>query len=252
MESGKEVKTKESNQGLEDDDIVLCTVKDVDKTAVFVSIDSHPEIEGSIVMSEIAAGRIRNIRDYVSPNKKIVCKILKIQNNHAQLSFRRVTSKERDQVLEGYKHERTLLSMLKSITDEAESVLDKIKAEEGVIEFIERVKEDKRIIERFLKKDLAEKLGKILSEKKVTEKSIKKEFTLKSNLPTGLEDIKYILDIADKSTENTKLSYLGSGKFSITAKAKDFKIANQICQKVLEEIEKKAKERKAVFEHKEK
>src|SRR3989338_5808626 len=97
---------------LKEDDLVLCKVKKVEGTTVFVDIEN--EAPGSIVMSEIAAGRIRNIRDYVSPNKKIVCKVLKIYSDHVELSFRRVTAKEREFVIENDKKEKTLLNMLKT------------------------------------------------------------------------------------------------------------------------------------------
>ena len=50
-------------------DIVLCTVDRVIGINVFVKIEDNGE--GCIVMSEIAPGRIRNIRDYVVPKKKI-------------------------------------------------------------------------------------------------------------------------------------------------------------------------------------
>ena len=75
-------------------DIILCTVEKIEGISVFVTIDKGGT--GSIVTSEIAPGRIRNLRDYVVPNKKIVCKVLKVDpNGHVHLSLRRVTAKER-------------------------------------------------------------------------------------------------------------------------------------------------------------
>ena len=74
-------------------DIILCEVKDVVKTTVFV--ETLDGIKGSIVFSEVAPGRIRNIRDYVVPKKIIVCKILYIASDHLFLSLRRVKDEER-------------------------------------------------------------------------------------------------------------------------------------------------------------
>ena len=80
---------------------VLCTVTKIIGTTVFVKIEDNGE--GTIMTSEIAPGRIRNLRDYVVPNKKIVCKILSIDNsNNIHLSLRRVSAKERKEVLEQY------------------------------------------------------------------------------------------------------------------------------------------------------
>ena len=46
----------------EDSEIVMCTVTKIQYSSVFVKIDEYG-ISGMIHISEIAAGRIRNIRD---------------------------------------------------------------------------------------------------------------------------------------------------------------------------------------------
>ena len=80
---------------IEEGDIVLCTVDRIVGTNVFVKIDERgKEHEGCIVLSEVAPGRIRNLRDYVFPHKKIVCKVLRISGDRIDLSLRRVTQKE--------------------------------------------------------------------------------------------------------------------------------------------------------------
>jgi len=63
------------NIGLEVGDVVMCTVEKIAGTVVFVKIDENGE--GSIVLSEIAPGRIRNLRDYVIPKKRIICKCIR-------------------------------------------------------------------------------------------------------------------------------------------------------------------------------
>src|ERR1041384_2782866 len=99
---------------LKQDELVLCTVKKIEGTTVFVTIEEYG-LEGTIVFSEIAAGRIRNIREYAVPNKKIVCKVFKIQPDHIELSFRRVTGAERDSLIERFRQESTFKTMLKQI-----------------------------------------------------------------------------------------------------------------------------------------
>ena len=54
---------------LEEGEIIFCTVNKIVGTTVFVSIDGNGD--GSLSFSEVAAGRIRNIRDYIVPKKKI-------------------------------------------------------------------------------------------------------------------------------------------------------------------------------------
>ena len=98
---------------LESGDVVLCTVDRIVGTTVFVNIEGNGE--GFIVFSEIAPGRIRNIRDYVFPKKKIVCKVLRISADRVDLSFRRVTLKEQKELKERYKEERSLINILRTI-----------------------------------------------------------------------------------------------------------------------------------------
>lgn len=231
---------------LKEDDVVMCTVKKIEGTTVFVDIEGNGE--GSIVMSEVAAGRIRNLRDYVAIGKKIVCKILKISHNHVELSLRRVTAKEKDEIKEKYEKERNLLSMLKASVKKPEEILKKIKENYEPIDFLEEAKTDLKIIEKFLSKAEAAAFSKILAEKKEKEKITKKTIVLKSFSPSGLNDIKSSL----QTSSDIDIRYLGSSKFSISAKGADFKEASNKVLKAIDEIRNRAKEKKLIFESEEK
>src|SRR3989338_6765190 len=87
-----------SKQGLpEEGDLLLCTVSNIQFHSVFVRLDEFGGKTAMIHISEIAPGRIRNIRDHVRENKKIVCKVLRIHpdRGHVDLSLRRVTENQR-------------------------------------------------------------------------------------------------------------------------------------------------------------
>lgn len=231
---------------IKETDIVLCTVKKIEGTTVFVTIDNC-EKEGSIVFSEIAAGRIRNIREYVSPNKKIVCKVIKMYQDHVELSFRRVTASERDAVMEKSKQETTFKTMLKQIVASPEKVIEKIRIDMPLHDFMTQAKENPKIINDYFNKQEAEKLTKMLLEKKEKDKEAKRTFILKSDSNSGMNDIKSLL-----ATKEADISYLGSSQFSITTKAKDFKEANNKLNTILDKISKAAKDKKCFFELKEK
>ncbi|MEM4259153.1 MAG: S1 RNA-binding domain-containing protein [Candidatus Pacearchaeota archaeon] len=227
---------------LKEDDVVMCTVRKIEGTTVFVDIDENGQ--GTIVMSEIAAGRIRNIRDYVSVGKKIVCKVLKLTKGHIELSLRRVTAKEKEEIKDKYEKERSLLNMLKSVVKNPEEILKKIKQEYEARDFLEEAKINPKIIEKFFPKLEAEAFAKILSEKKEKEKVVKKNITIKSFSSAGINDIKEVLRVP----KNVEISYLGSSKFAISSKGKDFKEANYKVQTAIEQIKNKAKEKKIIFE----
>ena len=62
------------------------------------SDESGKDLERSRILSEIAPGRIRNLREYVVTKKRIICKILRISGERIYLSLRRVTPKEQKEI----------------------------------------------------------------------------------------------------------------------------------------------------------
>lgn len=223
-----------------EDDAVLCTVKKIEGATVFLELEDGTP--ASMVLSEVAAGRIRNLRVYVSPGKKIVCKVLRVSGNHVEMSLRRVTGKERDRVLETHKKEKILKGMLKAVVEEPDKIVEKIKKEFDILDFFEDIQENAKIFERFLKKADAEKIMKIFSEKGEKEKIVEKKIVLKSFGSEGVEDVKKVLNV------DAEVHYLGSSKFSVSISGKDFKDANFRMENILKEIEKKAREKKVEFE----
>ncbi|MEK6847749.1 MAG: hypothetical protein AABX50_01330 [Nanoarchaeota archaeon] len=221
---------------LESGDIILCTVDRIVGTTVFVHIEGNGE--GSIVFSEIAPGRIRNIRDYVVPKKKIVCKVLRISGDRIDLSLRRVTLKEQKELKESDKQERGFISILRTVLKEkAEETIDKIPKGQELSSFLQRAKESPKELEDLVGKQNSKKILDILGTQKQKISVIKKEIILKSQDPDGLEIIKDILG----KIEGAEIKYLSAGRYSLKREAEDAKEADQKLREILEIIEKKAK-----------
>jgi len=220
---------------LKEDDIILCTVRRIEGTSVFLDIEGNGQ--GTMIFSEVSPGRIRNIRDFVFPNKKIVCKVLRIRNGHPELSFRRVTTKEKEEVLERDKKEKALINMIKPILKEkTPDIITKIKEKYDLADFLDEARENPEIIKKFFTPKQTKELAKIFTEKKEKEKEVKRIITLKTNAESGLSDIKKTLN-----TNKAKIRYIGSSNFSISIKAKDYKTANSNLEAVIEQIKNKAK-----------
>ena len=221
----------------QEDDLVLCTVTSIERTSVFVKIDD--ETSGTINFSEIAPGRIRNIREYVVPNKKIVCKVLRVSPNNIDLSLRRVTSKEREEVMEQFKLEQTAKSALNSLLKEdAKKVKEKILENfETLSDFLAKAREDETIISKYIPKEFEEQIKKICQKRK-KEVEVKKIVKLKSVQPDGIKKIKALFENKNPIIEVT---YLAAGKFQIKVKEEDYKKANAIINEFLHNIESKAK-----------
>ena len=232
---------------LEEGENVLCTVIKIEKTSVFVKVEDNGE--GTIVISEIAPGRIRNLRDYVIQGKRIVCKILRIDKDNIHLSLRRVSEKEKKEVLEKYERERNSLSILRSVLKErAEETAKKIKQKEkSLYEFLQFCKENPEELKKYLSEEESSRICKILQEKKEKKVEVKKDFNLTTNASNGIIKIKGIL-----LPYKEHVIYLAAGKFSLKVISSDYKKANSELNRILQEIEKNAKKENCDFKVKEK
>lgn len=233
---------------IEEGESVLCTVDRISGTVVFVKIEGE-EREGSIILSEIAPGRIRNLREYVVPKKKIVCKVLKNSGDTISLSLRRVNQKEKKQVLDENNQERSYISILKSVIGEkSEEIISKIKEEEKLYDFFTEVKKDSKKLEALIGKENSKRILNMLLEQRKKKVKIKKTIYLKTQEPKGIYIIKSILS----NPEDIKIKYLSAGKYSISTESEDGKKGEQKINNFINSVEKKAREGGAQFEIKEK
>lgn len=236
---------------LEPGDLILCTVEKIEGTIVFVKFfDGGKEIDGSIIISEIAPGRIRNLRDYVVPKKKIVCKVLRIsKNGNVELSLRRVTPKEKKEMLEKLKQEKSYESIFKTILKEkSKPVLEEIKKEENLFDFIEESRENPKKLEKFVGKKDSEKILEALNSQKQKKVILKKEINLKTTSEEGLDLIKKILG----DIKEAEIKYISAGKYSIKVESDDIKKADNKIKEITIGIEKEAKKHNMDFSIKEK
>jgi len=222
---------------LEEGDIVLGTVDRIVGTNVFVKIEG--DREGTITFSEVAPGRIRNIRDYVVPKKKIVCKVLRISGDRIDLSFRRVTQKEQKEILGRHNQEKSYEKILESIVGkkEAKNLIEEISKKEKVYNFLEEAKEDSKKLEKLIGKQNAKKILDILKSQKKKTSILKKEISLKSSEPDGLGLIKNLLE----KIKEAEIKYVSAGRYSLKAEAEDIKKADNELRETLENLEKEAK-----------
>lgn len=225
---------------LEVGDLVLCTVDRIVGTVVFVKVVvDNKEVEASIVLSEIAPGRIRNVREYVVPKKKIVCKVLRIsQSGNIELSLRRVSQKERKEVLEQEQLEKSYVSVIKSVlNNKAEEAIKKISEIEGIFSFLEEAKENPEKLEKIIGKSDAKKILEILNAQKSKKKKVKKEIIITTTKPNGITLIKKILEIFS----GMEVRYVGAGKYSIEVESEDVKSSDKQIREKIETAEKEAK-----------
>lgn len=234
----------------DESELVICTVKTILKDSIFVSMDEYRNKEGLIHISEIAPGRIRNIRDYVKEGKKIVCRVLRVnkEKGHVDLSLRRVTTSLKIEKNEQVKQENRSEKLLEAVGKKLNIPLSKMYDVAGnkIIEkygnlnpcFQEVVMKDETLFTDLgIDKKIAAELTKIIKDRiKPPEVRIDTILSLTSKAPNGIEFIKKALkdaeDYAKSKKYNIKLIYLGAPRYKLTVKATDYKIA----EKEIEEI----------------
>jgi translation initiation factor 2 subunit 1 len=231
----------------EDDELVLCTVSSVQHNSVFAKLDEYDR-DGMIHISEIAPGRIRNIRDYVVEGKKVVCKVLRTnqERGYIDLSLRRVNEMQKRTKLEFIKQEQRAEKILEVVSKKLnldikklyEEIKNLVSKDYDVLHtFFEDValgnaKLADYNIDKKIEKDLFETIALRIKKPEV---ELKGEFTLQSLAPDGVEVIKSALAKAQESNE-VDIRYRGSGKYALKIISTDFKKAEKILEKSTDAI----------------
>ena len=225
-----------------EEDLILGTVEKIEHTIVFVKLPDGSE--GTIISSEIAPGRIKNMRQYVVPKKKIVCKVLKASGKHIELSLRRVNSKEKKEVMQSFKQEQTSKSAIHSILkDDAKEVEEKILNDfDSLFDFFVKAREDEKLITKYFPKKFHEAIKKITEKKK---RQVELNYLVKLSCleDDGIKKIRKIFP-EDKSV---KITYISAGEFKLKLTAENYKEGNKKIQKIIDTIETNAKSSKCDF-----
>ena len=244
-------------------EIVLCRVTKIYGNTTFVHIPEF-EKDGVLTISEIAPGRIKNLKDYVVENKEIVCKVLRVDEKHNRIdvSLRRVNLNVRKKKLETIKKEDyadrvyTDISKLINITKDQlfektyEYIFDNY---ETVFESLYEIMLDNDKVNLFsnLNEDEKKSFVKVINDRiKPEEVEMKKSFNLKSFDSNGVLIIKEAIknSLNFENSEKINIVYLAASKFAITIKHDDMKSADLLYKTFISNIEKYSKENNLIFE----
>jgi translation initiation factor 2 subunit 1 len=245
----------------QEEELVLCTVTSVQFHSVFVTLDEYNRT-GLIHISEIAPGRIRNIRDYVVEGKKVVCMILRIdkEKGHIDLSLRRVNEKQKraklNQIKEEQLAENIIVHLAKKLNKNPEEFYIKITPKifekyTDLFTAFEDASQGKIDLKDFMDEKIAKEITEIVIQR-IKPKAVELSGDIKiiSTAPDGVEVVKSILKTAEEAKEKPAIKYKGAGTYLITVTADDYKAAEKILNEIAEKAEKEAKKQKASFEFK--
>lgn len=233
----------------EENELVLCTVTNIQYHSVFVKLDEYDK-QGMIHISEISPGRIRNIRDYVKEGKKVVCIVLRIHRDrgHIDLSLRRVNESQKrgknSQIKQEMLAEKIVENVARQRKEDVEKLYDKItgilfEKYPNLFSAFEDVALKGESLEKLgVEKKVAEQLTEVIKLRiKPSEVKISGDFILRSYKPDGVNIIKEALKKGKKVNKEVSLRYKGAGTYHLEIKAGEYKDAEKILDKVLKTVE---------------
>ncbi len=233
------------------DELVLCTVKRIHPHSAFVVLDEYKSVEGMLHISEVALRGVKNIKDYLSVGKKIVCKVMKVKGSEVDVSLKRVNSGARKHKLNEVRSEKRFYHLVEHVCVEAgkpeltDKIIDSFINKYGsLVNAFDSLKSKGLMIldgidlpssVNQLIKDSFESLLKQLSVK------IKRSLFISSNAGDGVNKIKSLLtNISVPNGVSIDLSYLGSGHFSLIIEAKNYRVAEDFFNKLSNDLTVKA------------
>ncbi|MBU0981003.1 MAG: S1 RNA-binding domain-containing protein [Nanoarchaeota archaeon] len=238
----------------EEGELAMCTVLKVHHNSVFVKLNEYGDT-GLVHISEVAPGRIRNIREYVKEGKVIVCKVLRInkERGYIDLSLRRVTEMQRRSKVNELKQEQMAEKILEMAArkhkQDIKDIFAKIEKEvyskyDLLYSVFEEVITNENVLEELkFPKELIPDLIELTKQRiKPLEVTVDGKFTIKSYEPDGVELIKIAIKKGQKKVPDTDIKYLGGGNFKVRLVDSNYKDAEKrlklLNETITKEIEK--------------
>ena len=131
-----EAKAAERGRGYDwpdEGELVVCTVKTVKNFGAFVTLDEYESKEGFIHIAEVSSGWIKYIRDYVREGQKVVCNVLKVdqEKGHIDLSLKAVNEHQRREKIQEWKNEQKAENLLGIVAQRLGKTVDESWEEFG-------------------------------------------------------------------------------------------------------------------------
>ncbi|MBN2228944.1 MAG: translation initiation factor IF-2 subunit alpha [Candidatus Thorarchaeota archaeon] len=234
------------------DEYAIAVATKVAPYGAYVQLPEYKDKEGFIHISEVSSTWVKNIRNHIHENQRVVVKILKVdpEKMHIDCSLRRVSNESRRQKNNEWKRAQKAEKLLELVAKENEMTIEQVyekigwpiedvfgeiytgleKASDGGVDVFEDVQATKK-----LKKQVADLAQQRIE---IPYVEIDGEMTITVPGPSGIEVIKKALTEGlqrgkehDKST--TEIYTLGSPRYKLRVVSPDYKEAEEILSDVL-------------------
>jgi len=228
-------------------ELLLCRVTNIQYNSVFVNLEEYENKSGMIHISEVSAGRIKNIREFVAEGKFVVCKVLNInqERGYIDLSLRRVSGGQHRTKMDELKQEQRAEKLIEQLCKQQKKKMEDVylQVSEALLKhfqyiyqaFDQVVAADIDLAQFDVPKAIAEPLKAIIKENiKPKEVLLKGTLTLETYESDGIALVRHALDLAEKANPAVTITYAGGGNYHITVKASEFKEAEKILKESTE------------------
>ncbi|MEM4944267.1 MAG: translation initiation factor IF-2 subunit alpha [Saccharolobus sp.] len=208
-------------------EILIATIKQVFDYGSYVALDEYSGLQAFLPWSEVSSKWVKNIKDVLKENRKIVVKVIRIDRKKGtvDVSLKKVTDDERRKKNLQWKRIQRLDKILELVSQKLkvsekeawEQVAWKLESKYGdplsIIEKSAKEGNEKILLDAGVPeiwiKPLLEEASKHIEEKRVKVSEI---VTIRTNEPLGVEKIK---EVISKSVENIEENYEGVSSIKI-------------------------------------
>ena len=225
-------------------ELIVGTVYKVLNYGAFVKLEEYYGKEAFIHISEVSAGWVKNIRDHVRENQKIVCCVLRVnpKKGHVDASLKRIREDQRTKKIQQWKIEQKAEKFLELVAKSLDKNLDTAYDEVGyqlmdifgdIYGGFETAADDgaQALIEEGIDEDWAEAITEV-AKKNITppEVHISGYVDIKTFVPDGVDVIIDALKIAEDNgdaEEEITVQCVGAPRYRITVKSSDYILAEK-------------------------
>jgi len=237
-------------------EVLMCTVKKVEKFGAFVNLDEYGGIEGFIHISEVSTNWVKNIRDFFKEGRKVVVKVMRLDRakNQVDLSLKRTTEQQKKYKIQQWKQRQKAGKLLEMVTKKLKKTPE--KANEEVVDrllteypdlysaFEDVVRYGREVLTKHkVPKAWVDSLSEvILANIALPTVSIDGYITMQVFEPNGVELLRGALAELVKPTDGdgeskVSVQVIGPPKYRVTLEAEDYKTAESIMQNRVDSAE---------------
>ncbi len=248
-------------------ELVVATVKEIFDYGAYVELDEYDNLRAYLPWSEVASRWVRDIRDVIRENQKIVVKVIRVdrRKGYVDVSLKRVYDNEKRRKMLEFKRKQKAEKILEIAAKKIGKTLDDAYKEAGwpledyygeIYGAFEQaaMKGESVLKEAGLSDEWVKALMEVIR-KQIVIKKVKVEgiITVRSTRPDGVEVVKRILGEALKAGDSSakiKVYTVGAPRYKIEVIADDYKTAEKVLAEAIERARKVAEKEKALFQFK--